>query len=427
MKVRESDTYQEFKSYVNDDIDGDKEQVLKTLLRLSRCYAWIIHLNCPDKELNRELNILRNLKSNDFAPLVLYLLDRMYENRRSELHRILRLIADFLLRMRIASPTTGSGTTRGISFELIRSLREGKIECTYDAILFELSNSPTPAGDFPDDTMFINAMQSGFHYPYARELLLRLEEHETKNIDVPINEVTVEHLMPQTLSAWWKENLGGNEEAERIRLAYTNTIGNYAIVSQGYYSSMSNKPWPEKRSSLAKVQFIATSAAAAFEQWNEATLRERGEDIAARAARAVVRPIARTRDYRTRESSVSGIGTYPLLYGDDTLNGTSLRAVIYQGERKECTTWARLLSVVCDFLYTENPALFAEAAEESAGCSKNKNDFRKPVQIPDSSWFCCSGGYSGITFRNSAAKLAEKMGCLESIQLEVMNPAEVDG
>jgi hypothetical protein len=222
--------------------------VLKTLLRLSRCYAWIIHLNCPDKELNRELNMLRNLKSNDFAPLALYLLDRMYEEQRCELRRIVRLIADFLLRMRIASPTTGSGTTRGISFELIRSLREGNIECTYDAILFEFSNSPTPAGDFPDDNKFINAMLSGFHYPYARELLLRLEEHETKNIDVPINEVTVEHLMPQTLSAWWKENLGGGEEAERIRLAYTNTIGNYAIVSQGYNSSMSNKPWPEKRS-----------------------------------------------------------------------------------------------------------------------------------------------------------------------------------
>ena len=425
-EVRESDTYRHFKEYVNNDMSGDKEQVLETLLRLSRSYAWIIHLNCTDKELNRELNMLHNLKSNDFAPLALYLLDRMYKGQLPELRRIIRLIVDFLLRMRIASPATGSGTTRSISFELIRKLSENEIDCTYGAILFELSNSPTPAGDFPDNDKFIKAMLSGFHYPYARELLLRLEEHETKNIDVPINEVTVEHLMPQTLSAWWRENLGGDMEAERIRLAYTNTIGNYAIVSKGYNSSMSNKPWPEKRKSLEKVQFTVTSTVAAVEIWNETSLQERGEDIAARAARAVTSPEPRERGYRTRESSESGVSTYPLLQGDDTLTGTALRAVKYKGERKDCTTWAKLLCVVGGFMFTENPSLFAEAVEEIVWYSKDKSAFKRPAQIPESPWFCCGGGYSGEHFRTVAAKLAEKMGCLENIQLEVLNHTGID-
>jgi len=424
-EIRETDTYREFKEYLLNDMNGDQECVLKTLLRFSKSYAWLINLNCPDEELNRVLTMLRNLKSNDFTPLALYLLDRLYENSLIELRRIIHLIVDYLLRMRIASPTTGSGTTRSLSFELIRKMRdddEDTIACNYDAILFELSNSPTIASEFPSDEKFISALQGSFYHIYARELLLRLEEYETMNIPVDISKVTVEHLMPQTLSDWWKQNLGGNEEAERIRLTHMNTIGNYAIVSQGYNSSMSNNPWPEKRKMLKEVQFKVTSTAAEVEDWNEAAIQIRGRDLANRAAQAITSPLPRTRDYRSRVINQSISGLYPLLQDDDSLTGTYIRAVTYNGERKDCSTWSRLLSVVGDFLYSENPTLFAEAVSDVDWFSKEKSDFWKPMQIPDSPWFCCGGGYSGKHFRNVAAILSEKMGCQEYIQLEVVNP-----
>jgi hypothetical protein len=121
--------------------------------------------------------------------------------------------------------------------------------------------------------------------------------------------------------------------------------------------------------------------------------------------------------------SESITGLYPLLQGDDTLTGTYISAVIYNGERKECPTWSRLLSVVGDFIYSENPALFAEAVEgESVWFSKDKSQFWKPAQIPDSPWFCCGGGCDGKQFRNVAARLSEKVGCQEYIQLEIANP-----
>lgn len=424
-EIRENDTYREFKDYLLKNMNGNQELVLQTLLRFSKSYAWLMKSNCPDDELNRELTMLRNLKSNDFAPLVLYLLDRLYEGSPVELRRIIHLIVDYLLRMRIASPTTGSGTTRSLSFELIRKMRDGgedAIACTYDSILFELSNSPTIAGEFPSDEKFTSALQGTFYHIYARELLLRVEYDETMNIPVDISKVTVEHLMPQILSDWWKLNLGGNEEAERIRLTYTNTIGNYAIVSQGYNSSMSNNPWPEKRKLLKDVQFKVTSSAAAEEEWNEAAIQKRGADLANRAAAAVTSPLPRTRDYRTRVRSESVTGVYPLLQGDDSLTGTYIRAVMYNGERKDCSTWSRLLCVVGDFMYSENPTLFAETVSDGVWFSKENSAFRKPIQIPDSPWFCCGSGFSGKHFRDVAAKLSEKMGCQGYIQLEIVSP-----
>jgi len=428
-EIRESDTYRDFKDYVSEDKAGDQELVLKELLRFSKPYAWLLSISCPDESLNRELQMLRNLRSNDFAPLVLYLIDRLYGSALSELRRIIHLIVDFLLRMRIASPTTGSGTTRSLLFGLIRKMRDGgenAIDCTYDSILFELSNSPTLAGEFPSDMKFATALQGTFYPPYARELLLRIEEYETKNIPVDISKVTVEHLMPQTLSDWWKRNLGGYENAERIRLTCTNTVGNFAIVSQGYNSSMSNKPWHEKRKALEDVQFTVTSSVASIEQWNEEAILTRGNDLAIRATQAITSPLPRTRDYRSRLSSEVSEGLYPLLEGDDSLVGTSLSAVIFNGERKVCTTWSRLLSVVGAFLYSENPMLFDEAVRDVVWFSQDGSRVKRPVKISDSPWFCCGGGYDGMHFRNIAAKLAEKMDLLKDFQLEIVNPASND-
>jgi uncharacterized protein with ParB-like and HNH nuclease domain len=421
-EIRETDIYREFKDFVLNDMNGDQEKVLGTLLKFSKSYAWLINCNSPNAELNRELRMLRNLKSNDFAPLVLCIMDKLRECALSELRRIIHLIADYLLRMRIASPTTGSSTTRSLSFELIRKMQDGTVNCNYNDILYELSNSPTVSGEFPSDDKFAAALQGTFYYFYARELLLRVEEYETRNIPVDISRVTVEHLMPQTISEWWEKNLGGKAEAERIRLACTNTVGNFAIVSQEYNSSMSNKPWPEKREALKDVQFTVTSSAAEAMVWDEKAIIERGKDLANRAIKAVTSPLQRTRSYRTRKGSESGL--YPLLQGDDSLTGTELRAVIYNDERRECATWSRLLSVVGEFLYVENPSLFAEAVSNSGWYSKDRSAFRRPAQVADTPWFCCGGGHSGRDFRTAAANVAEKMGRLERFQLEVVNPAE---
>ena len=86
----------------------------------------------------------------------------------------------------------------------------------------------------------------------------KIEEFETKNIGVPLEEITVEHFMPQTLTPWWKENYGGDIKSYEIYEKYLNCIGNLGIMSQGYNSSNSNKPWNEKLEFIKLVQFNVT-------------------------------------------------------------------------------------------------------------------------------------------------------------------------
>ena len=55
--------------------------------------------------------------------------------------------------------------------------------------------------------------------------------------------MTIEHIMPQTLTPIWRKSLG--ETFDLIHEKYLNTIGNITLT--GYNSKMSNKPFSEKR------------------------------------------------------------------------------------------------------------------------------------------------------------------------------------
>ena len=74
--------------------------------------------------------------------------------------------------------------------------------------------------------------------------LRRLENHGRKE-RVPVDEYTIEHIMPQNedLSAEWREALG--EDWERVHETWLHTLGNLTLT--GYNSEYSDHPFPKKR------------------------------------------------------------------------------------------------------------------------------------------------------------------------------------
>jgi uncharacterized protein with ParB-like and HNH nuclease domain len=419
-EVRTSDVYKEFKDYVQEDANKNKEAVLSELLKLARLYERFYYTDNEDDEvLCRRVHMLRNLNCDDFMPLLLYLYSKLYDEKKDSLRKAVTVLFDYLLRLRIASQQTGSGTTRAVAFSITKKMAAGEIPIDADAVLFELSNTPTPNGEFPSDEAFKEGLCDGFYYPYARELFLRIEESETHNIPVDISKVTVEHLMPQTHSSWWKENLGGEEEAERIRLNWLNTVGNLTIVSGAYNSALSNKPWPNKCTALKNVQFSVTSALPdEYPHWSEQQIQERGENLAVRACAATTCPIPRSVEYSSRSGKAIDTGRFPLQWDDESLNGASIRAVIYDGERYECGYWKRLDPVICGILYALNPAGFEAIIAQHEWLSA------EPVpgyeSIPNTSFFCKGSPISGIAARNQAAAYCEELGLApEAFELEV--------
>lgn len=359
------------------------------MFKYSKFFAWVKFENCPNDEINKYLKTLNFLKSEDVYPLYIYLLAELYESNIVELTKIFKLLSDFMLRYRIVAPSGGGGSLRAIVHQLLEGLSSSVINLTYDDILFELSNSATPSGRYPNDDEFKSVLKESVNTNYARVALLKIEEYKRKNIPIPLDKVTVEHLMPQTLNNWWISNLGGKEEAERIYETYLNCIGNLAPISQGYNSANSNKSWLEKVKHLKNVQFIITSQIANCNNWKETDILQRNDDISNQACEATISPLERTRKYQTKNSSSEfEPGIYPISDISTSMNGVKPNTILYEAEIINVTAWKEFFCKICERAYNFDKTLFEKMVLQNnihkATSNKNYPD-KDPIISKDTS------------------------------------------
>ena len=431
--VPEKQIYKLFKAYFQ-DIGAKNENILDEMAKSAVFYAWIRFESCPDDEINRCLKMLNILKTDDIYPLFLYLLFNMFNTHKDELGRIFILLTDFMLRYRVVTPSGGGGTLRTVVHELIENLNIGIVEFTKDSILLELSNSASPAGRFPDDTDFKQHLVYSVNPSYARVVLLKIEENETHNIPIDISKVTVEHLMPQTLSAWWKSYLGGEVEAERIHTKYINSIGNLTPVSQSYNSSMSNSSWDKKMTALKDVQFaITTEIVNKYTVWNEENICARNEIVACKAIHAVTSPLPRTKPYRTKGLEDYTPGKYLATDISIPMIGASIVAVYCGNKKLECSRWKDLLVIICAELIAFNKHLFQQIVNDNAihkatskknypnkdpVISLGQNFLIEPMKILDTEYYT-EGCLSGIRARVYTKQLLELFKCPDDYFIEI--------
>jgi len=437
--VEEEKIYKKFKEDYIQVEDLSRVDILIEMLKYSKYYAWLVFENCENEKINRLLIRLNLLKTDDLYPLYLYLLEKLYENNRQELLKILNLLADFMLRYRIVSPSGGGGALRSVVNQLVKKLAEGDISCSYGEIYFELSNSPTPAGRFPDDEEFKNALMESVNTNYARVLLIKIEETETKNILPDITKVTVEHLMPQTFSKWWITYYGGEENAHEMRNKYLNCIGNLAPMSQGYNSKNSNKPWHEKLKYLSDIQFNITREIVEISQykvWNEDGIQARNEDIALRACKATIPPLMRKRDYENKSpTSEFEAGIYDMSDETTPMEGTKPNFIIFDNKEFPVSKWKEVLPVICKILFEFDEKLFTEIVSENiihkrkSGRIEGKKDpiiseskklLNEPVRIKGSNYYV-EGNIGSTMCRRYSKQLIERYGLLGFFQISIVD------
>jgi uncharacterized protein with ParB-like and HNH nuclease domain len=360
--IIEGNAYGEFKAYLVDFCNNNREDLLREMLRYAKYYRWILFKDAPNPELRRILNMLDYLKTDDAKPLYMYLLELLYTDNLPELIKILNLFTDFMLRYRIVKPSGGGGALRSVIQSLIEKTDAGEIEPKHEVFLRELSNSANASQRFPDDDEFKSCLlqNSKLNHSYGRLLLVRMEEHKyNMRTTVPFDEGTVEHLMPQTLTDEWKKNLGGSEIAESIYDKYLNSIGNLALVSGRYNSSLSNNEWAKKRVALADVEFNLTKNVAQSNVWNENTISNRAGELAELAIKSTISPLARSTSYQTVENDDEYTpGTFTLSEDNVVTNGAKIKDLLYDGASLKCAKWNDLLPKICKILYEQNPDEF---------------------------------------------------------------------
>lgn len=277
--------YEVFKTYAQEpEVAASGIDALVANIRMFASYYCAMAL---DKEQDKDLAIafrdVRDLKVDVAYPFLLELYHDYASGTLSSSHflQAVRLVESYVFRRAICSIPPNSLNKTFSQFG--RALQK---ECYLESIKAHFILMPSYRR-FPNDEEFQRELKTRDLYSLRSRgyWLRRLENHGRKE-PVPVDEYTIEHIMPQNekLSAAWQEALG--PQWKRIQKARVHTLGNLTLT--GYNSEYSDRPFEEKRDMEGGFRYSPLKLnehLGAVQQWNEAAIEERATRLAAMATR----------------------------------------------------------------------------------------------------------------------------------------------
>ena len=243
----------------------------------------------PDKDLGAAFQDLRALKVDVAFPFLLELYDDHTQGQlpKEAFVRAVRLVESYVFRRAVCAIPTNSLNKTFATFG--RVLQKDRYIESIQAHLLTLPSYRR----FPGDEEFKRDLASRDLYNFSRwsYWLRRLENHDRKE-RVPVDEYTIEHILPQNenLSATWRETLG--PEWQRVQETWLHTLGNLTLT--GYNSEYSDRPFGEKRDmqgGFKESPLRLNEGLGALDTWNETTIQIRAKRLAEQAVQVWAPPV----------------------------------------------------------------------------------------------------------------------------------------
>ena len=260
------------------DSGYSQESILKELRYYAEIFGAFVYGSAKYSErINRLLYRLRVLNQTTCYPFLLHVFDDFHQGVIDEatVEKILQFILAYLLRRMVCG--VPSNTLRGLFTYLYNRIfkvasNKQKYYETLNKFLFTVSSKDV----IPSAGEFERALQKANIYgnnALCRFLLLDIENGDGKEI-LQAENLTIEHIMPQTLSADWS-HIRPEEHEE-----YLHTLGNLSVT--GYNSELSNKSFAEKQDIIRENSkaVILNSDVLDKESWNITTIQARAKRLA---------------------------------------------------------------------------------------------------------------------------------------------------
>ena len=266
--------YAEFKEYMS---GRDREEEIRDIYRHSGYYAEILGVSSQFgsqfHNLKREIQNIRNQDTTVANPLLLKVLADCDDRTVSaeDAKAVLSLLDSYLLRSYVC------GTVKGGN-KVLPKLISGIDPARYvDSIEEALMGMPATAR-YPRDAMFRDHLERFPLYmsrAICKYVLVRLEEKSGRGRLDP-DSLEIEHIMPQTLTMEWKEDLG--ERWEDTHERYVHTIGNLTLTESN--QEMGNSRFSEKKATYESSRLHMTRGLAKHDKWDEDEIRKRMMQLA---------------------------------------------------------------------------------------------------------------------------------------------------
>ena len=285
--IKDDGVYDSFKVHVP---SVERQEVLEAhvaeIVRYSEHYAQIVFLSEEDDlKLLACFEDIRDLGIGATNPFLLGVYDDYAREDigKTELIEIFRLVESYLFRrVTCEVPSNTLNTTfAGLMKEIdkdnyLESLKSAFLDMSWRR-------------RYPSNQEFKEALQVRNVGIRRRPYLLRKLENYGRKEPISVSNYTIEHVMPQTLSEDWEDELGENFRDAQEK--YLHTAGNLTLT--GYNSELSNRSFSEKQDmegGFRDSPLRLNRSLAQAEKWDEEAIRERAEELAEKALQIWVYP-----------------------------------------------------------------------------------------------------------------------------------------
>jgi len=202
--------------------------------------------------------------------------------------------------------------------------------------------------DYPKDNEFkerlLNVKLYGSNRTEKTKLILEsLEESFMHKEQVSLNNLSIEHIMPQTLNVWWKNHLGEDWAITYDLLVHT--LGNLTLTA--YNSELSNSEFLIKRDEFQKSHLELNKYFIEQDTWQRENIEFRAEYLADL--------VVKIWKYFGDES----VQTQP-----SSLKGSIPKFLYILGEEHSVKSWRDVLEVTLNSIANLEPEKFKEIMEQ---------------------------------------------------------------
>ena len=255
----EKELYEVFKQFWRDNA-GETEylRILQDLLNYAKHFETIYLQNGDDY--NGVLTDFRKLQSLMPAPFVMRILELKRVNKltSTQVEEIFRILNTYLVRRYITGLNTNAiskffpGYLKNVENQV---KNEGNYNKFVDICKYYLINENKGKAAFmPDDTQIYTYLQTANAYALSniRWVLDKIETYKNP-VSIILDDLNIEHIMPQKINSYWK-NITGLDEDEYTNVV--NRLGNLTLAAVGDNSKMSNNDFDYKKSILQETKHL---------------------------------------------------------------------------------------------------------------------------------------------------------------------------
>jgi uncharacterized protein with ParB-like and HNH nuclease domain/predicted transport protein len=277
---REGDVYEAFKDYSR--TTPVQNAGIEALVKEIRAFARYFCALALGREQNTTLSLafhdLRELKVDVAYP---FLLELYHDHASDSLSAIdfaaaVRLVEAYVFRRAICAIPTNSMNKTFATFG--KALKKDRYLESIQAHFLTLPSYRR----FPTDEEFWRDLHTRDLYNFrSRSYWLRRFENHGRKERVPVDEYTIEHILPQNpdLSQPWKQALG--PEWQRVQQQWLHTLGNLTLT--GYNAEYSDRPFAEKRDmegGFRESPLKVNLGLGQVDDWNETSIQQRAGRLA---------------------------------------------------------------------------------------------------------------------------------------------------